>query len=223
MFEAPALENTHQWHRSKQRIKTSHTPCRRTISQAPAPAACRRHRIRQPFKTNRSPLDTRFCKHAVYDNDDLTPCSINPWRVQRLPFPALFSGVRLRVYRSSSKSIRGKSISYRNAYRSFGRTDCFPAGSRGKCKTPAPASPPPVPGAWCLREGRVGAATYRSLSEAYTKTATVHGQVRKNRSRQIHKSIRCECEIVELSFRTQVCYTTTPNLGDAITPECLLS
>ena len=148
MFEAPTLENTHQWHRSKQQIKTSHTPCRRTISHAPAPEAYRRHRIRQQFKTNRSPLDTRFCKHAVYDNDDPTPCSINPWRVQRLPFPALFSGVRLRVYRSSSKSIRGISISCRNAYRSFGRTDCFPAGTRVKCKTPAPASP--APGAWCL-------------------------------------------------------------------------
>ena len=96
MFEAPTLENTHQWHRSKQQIKTSHTPCRRTISHAPAPEA----RIRQQFKTNRSPLDTRFCTHAVYDSDDLTPCSINPWRVQTL----LFSGVRLRVYRSSSNS-----------------------------------------------------------------------------------------------------------------------
>ena len=82
MFEAPALENTHQWQRSKQQIKTSHTPCRRTISHAPAPEA----RIRQQFKTNRSPLDTRFCKHAVYDSDDLTPGSLNPWRVQTLLF-----------------------------------------------------------------------------------------------------------------------------------------
>ena len=154
MFEVPTLENTHQWHRSKQQIKTSHTPCRRTISHAPAPEA----RIRQQFKTNRSPLDTRFCTHAVYDSDDLTPCSINPWRVQTL----LFSGVRIRVYRSSSKSIRGISISYWNAYRSFGRTDCFPVGSHAngkqrKMQNPCPCLSPPPPGAWCLvLKGREG-------------------------------------------------------------------
>ena len=172
MLEAPALENTHQWQRSKQQIKTSHSPCRRTISHAPAPEA----RIRQQFKTNRSPLDTRFCKHAVYDSDDLTPGSINPWRVQTLLFPALFSGVRLRDYRSSSKSIRGISISYRNAYRSFGRTDCFPVGSHAngkqrKMQNPCPCLPP---GAWCFREGRVGEAAYRSLFVAYARTAMVH-------------------------------------------------
>ena len=172
MFEAPALENTHQWHRSKQQIKTSHTPCRRTISHAPAPEA----RIRQQFKTNRSPLDNRFCTHAVYDSDDLAPCSINHKSLARAntPFPARFSGVRLRVYRSSSKSIRGKSMFYRNAYRSLGRTDCFPVGSHAngkqrKMQNPCPCLPPPVPGAWCLREGREGAATYRSLFEAKKK------------------------------------------------------
>ena len=139
-------------------IKTSPTPRRRTISHAPAPEA----RIRQQFKTNRSPLDTRFCTHAVYDSDDLTPCSINHKSLARAntPFPALFSGVRLRVYRSSSKSIRGKSMFYRNAYRSLGRTDCFPVGSHAngkqrKMQNPAPASPPP--GAWCLvLKGREG-------------------------------------------------------------------
>ena len=146
MFEAPVLANTHQWHRSKQQIKTSHTPCRRTISHAPTPEAYRRHRIKQQFKTNGSPLDARFCKHAVYDNDDLTPCSKNPLGLASTDFPALFSG----VYRSSSKSIRGKSKACRNAYRSFGRTDCFSVGSHANWKHTKMQNPCPCPSPWCL-------------------------------------------------------------------------
>ena len=158
MFEAPALENTHQWHRSKQQIKTSHTPCRRTISHAPAPEA----RIRQQFKTNRSPLDTRFCTHAVYDSDDLTPCSINHKSLARAntPFPALFSGVRLRVYRSSSKSIRGKSMFLPECISVFGEDRLLPSRFSRKREAEENAKPlplPPPPGAWCLvLKGREG-------------------------------------------------------------------
>ena len=143
MFEAPALENTQQWHRSKQQIKTSHTPCRRTISHAPAPEA----RIRQQFKTNRSPLDTRFCTHAVYDSDDLTPCSINHKSgcvfIDLLPSrfgeKACFAGLHIGLWGGPTAP----------------QSVLTQKGSRGKCKTPAPASPPP--GAWCLvLKGREG-------------------------------------------------------------------
>ena len=170
MFEAPALENTHQWHRSKQQIKTSHTPCRRTISHAPAPEA----RIRQQLKTNRSPLDTRFCTHAVYDSDDLTPCSINHKSLARAntPFPALFFVASGCVFIDLLPSRFGEKACFTGMHIGLwggptaSQSVLTQTGSRGKCKTPAPASPPPVPGAWCLREGRVGAATYRSLFEA---------------------------------------------------------
>ena len=47
--------------------------------------------------------------------------------------------------------------------------------------------------------------SFRSLCQNGNGTRTRS----QESTQQIHKSIRCECEIEELSFRTLMCYKTT--------------
>ena len=55
-----AAQETHQWHRSKRQIKTSHFPCRRSILQAAAQETHQWHRSKHLIKTSHSP-----CRRSI--------------------------------------------------------------------------------------------------------------------------------------------------------------
>ena len=146
--------------------------------------------------------------HVLQDNDDLTQGAMNPWRTQTL-FHLLPQRWRTSAYRSIffrsrfvvHHSLQECDSSFRGGP-TVSQSVLSQTGSRGKSVKYRGS------GGWVKRNF----SSFRSLYQNGNGTRTSS----QESTQQIHKSIRCECEIEELSFRTHMCYKTIVGYGSPL-------
>ena len=145
------------------------------------------------------------CIHSYKDTHmrtyRLTQSAMNPWRTQ-----TLFHLLPQRWRKSAHRSIffRSRFVVHHSLQ------ECDSSFRGGPTVSQSVLSQTGSRGKFLKYRGRGGwvKRNFSSFRSLYQNGNAIRTSSQES-TQQVHKSIRCECEIEELSFRTHMCYKTT--------------